>query len=82
MGRVIRFIFFGNYFVGILAVALTLEATFQMGLPFTPTPIIKFLPNPQFQIPETNGTLSIKYLSVGARRFFLRFAYCWLLHYF
>ena len=30
----IRFIFFGNYFVGILAVALTLEATFQMGLPF------------------------------------------------
>ncbi len=32
-GKIIRFIFFGNYFVGILAVALTLEATFQLRLP-------------------------------------------------
>ncbi|WP_231427859.1 hypothetical protein [Pedobacter sp. Leaf250] len=34
LGKIIRFIFFGNYFVGILAVALTLEATFQLRLPF------------------------------------------------
>ncbi|RNL51433.1 hypothetical protein D7004_14455 [Pedobacter jejuensis] len=34
MGKVIRFIFFGNYFVGVLAVALTLEATLQLRLPF------------------------------------------------
>ncbi|RZK15384.1 MAG: hypothetical protein EOO86_16825 [Pedobacter sp.] len=34
MGKIIRFIFFGNYFVGILAVALTLEATLQLRLPF------------------------------------------------
>ena len=34
MGKIIRFIFFGNYFVGLLAVALTVEATFQLRLPF------------------------------------------------
>ncbi|GGI22371.1 hypothetical protein [Pedobacter mendelii] len=34
MGKIIRFIFFGNYFVGILAFALTLEATLQLRLPF------------------------------------------------
>jgi len=34
MSKIIRFVFFGNYFVGILAVALTLEATFQLRLPF------------------------------------------------
>lgn len=34
LDKIIRFIFFGNYFVGILAVALTLEATFQLRLPF------------------------------------------------
>lgn len=34
LGKILRFIFFGNYFVGILAVALTLEATFQLRLPF------------------------------------------------
>lgn len=34
MDKIIRFIFFGNYFVGILAVALTMEATFQLRLPF------------------------------------------------
>ncbi len=34
LNKIIRFIFFGNYFVGILAVALTLEATFQLRLPF------------------------------------------------
>jgi hypothetical protein len=32
--KVIRFIFFGNYFVGILAVALTIEATQQLRLPY------------------------------------------------
>lgn len=31
--KLIRFIFFGNYFVGILAIALTLEATWQLRLP-------------------------------------------------
>ncbi|WP_316799832.1 UbiA family prenyltransferase [Pedobacter frigidisoli] len=34
ISKIIRFIFFGNYFVGILAVALTLEATIQLRLPF------------------------------------------------
>lgn len=33
-GKVIRFIFFGNYFVGILAIALTIEATLQLHVPF------------------------------------------------
>lgn len=32
--KIIRFIFFGNYFVGVLAVALTLEATQQLRLPY------------------------------------------------
>jgi hypothetical protein len=32
--KILRFIFFGNYFVGILAVALTIESTLQLGLPF------------------------------------------------
>jgi hypothetical protein len=32
--KVIRFIFFGNYFIGILAVALTIEATLQLDVPF------------------------------------------------
>lgn len=34
MNKIIRFIFFGNYFVGLLAVALTLEATQQLRLPY------------------------------------------------
>lgn len=33
-GKIIRFIFFGNYFVGVLAVALTLESTKQLRLPY------------------------------------------------
>ena len=32
--KVIRFIFFGNYFVGLLAVALNLEAIAQLNLPY------------------------------------------------
>ncbi|MCZ4245288.1 hypothetical protein [Pedobacter punctiformis] len=32
--KIVRFIFFGNYFVGILAVALTIEATNQLRLPY------------------------------------------------
>lgn len=32
--KLLKFIFFGNYFVGILAVALTIEATLQLGNPF------------------------------------------------
>jgi 4-hydroxybenzoate polyprenyltransferase len=32
--KIIRFIFFGNYFIGFLAVALTIEATLQLALPF------------------------------------------------
>ncbi|MCX2477832.1 hypothetical protein OQY15_01945 [Pedobacter sp. MC2016-15] len=32
--KILRFIFFGNYFVGLLAVALTIESTLQLGLPF------------------------------------------------
>lgn len=34
IGKFIRSIFFGNYFVGILAVCLTLEACLQLALPF------------------------------------------------
>jgi hypothetical protein len=33
-GKIIRFIFFGNYFIGFLAVALTIEATLQLAMPF------------------------------------------------
>lgn len=32
--KIIRFIFFGNYFIGLLAVALTIEATLQLRVPF------------------------------------------------
>lgn len=32
--KLIRFIFFGNYFIGLLAVALTIESTLQLGVPF------------------------------------------------
>ncbi|QPH38582.1 UbiA prenyltransferase family protein [Pedobacter endophyticus] len=32
--KIVRFIFFGNYFVGLLAVALSLEAVLQLRLPF------------------------------------------------
>jgi len=33
LNKIIQFIFFGNYFVGVLAVALTLEASLQLRLP-------------------------------------------------
>ncbi|WP_442587876.1 hypothetical protein ACSBL2_17675 [Pedobacter sp. AW31-3R] len=32
--KLIKFIFFGNYFIGLLAVALTVEATLQLQMPF------------------------------------------------
>jgi hypothetical protein len=32
--KIIRLIFFGNYFIGFLAVALTIEATLQLNVPF------------------------------------------------
>jgi len=32
--KIIKFIFFGNYFVGILGIALSLETAFQLRLPF------------------------------------------------
>lgn len=32
--KILKFIFFGNYFVGLLAVALTIEATVQLKVPF------------------------------------------------
>ncbi|RZM25752.1 MAG: hypothetical protein EOO88_18165 [Pedobacter sp.] len=32
--KLVRFIFFGNYFIGILAIALTIESTLQLKLPF------------------------------------------------
>lgn len=32
--KLVRFIFFGNYFIGILAIALTIEATLQLNVPF------------------------------------------------
>jgi 4-hydroxybenzoate polyprenyltransferase len=32
--KIIRFIFFGNYFIGVLAIALSMETTFQLRLPF------------------------------------------------
>ena len=34
IGKFIRSIFFGNYFVGVLAVFLTIEACLQLALPF------------------------------------------------
>ncbi|WP_158797452.1 hypothetical protein [Pedobacter sp. L105] len=32
--KILKFIFFGNYFVGLLAVALTIESTLQLKVPF------------------------------------------------
>jgi hypothetical protein len=32
--KAVKYIYFGNYFIGILAVALTIEATIQMRIPF------------------------------------------------
>ncbi|MET3115073.1 4-hydroxybenzoate polyprenyltransferase [Pedobacter sp. CG_S7] len=32
--RLIKFIFFGNYFIGLIAIALTIESTVQLNLPF------------------------------------------------
>lgn len=34
MEKIVKFIFFGNYFVGILAIVLSLETAFQLRLPF------------------------------------------------
>ncbi len=34
----VRFVFFGNYFVGLLAVALAVESSLQLGLPLLPLP--------------------------------------------
>ena len=34
VGKIIRFIFFGNYFIGCLALALSMEATLQLAVPF------------------------------------------------
>ncbi len=36
--KIVKFIFFGNYFIGLLAIALTLESTFQLHLPFNSIP--------------------------------------------
>jgi len=36
--RIIKFIFFGNYFIGVLAIALTIESTLQLKLPFNSLP--------------------------------------------
>ena len=32
--KIIKFVFFGNYFIGLLAIALTIESTIQLKLPF------------------------------------------------
>ncbi|MBG6236083.1 4-hydroxybenzoate polyprenyltransferase [Pedobacter sp. CAN_A7] len=32
--KIIKFIFFGNYFIGLLAIALTIESTIQLKIPF------------------------------------------------
>jgi len=33
-GKIVRFVFFGNYFIGVLAIALSLETVIQLHLPF------------------------------------------------
>src|SRR5580704_14215361 len=33
-GKIIRSIFFGNYFIGVIAIALSLETMIQLRLPF------------------------------------------------
>lgn len=38
VAKLIRFIFFGNYFIGLLAIALTIESALQLGVPFNSTP--------------------------------------------
>ena len=34
LGKIVRFVFFGNYFIGVLAIALSLETNIQLHLPF------------------------------------------------
>jgi 4-hydroxybenzoate polyprenyltransferase len=36
--KIVKFIFFGNYFIGILAIALSIETSFQLRLPFNSVP--------------------------------------------
>lgn len=36
--KIVKFIFFGNYFIGLLALVLTLESTLQLQLPFNSIP--------------------------------------------
>ena len=36
--KIVKFIFFGNYFIGLLAMALTVESTLQLHLPFNSIP--------------------------------------------
>lgn len=38
VAKLIRFIFFGNYFIGLLAIALTVELTLQLRVPFNSLP--------------------------------------------
>ena len=38
VNKVVSFVFFANYFVGLLAVALSMETMFQLGLPFNSVP--------------------------------------------
>lgn len=38
VAKLIRFIFFGNYFIGLLAIALTIESALQLGVPFNSIP--------------------------------------------
>jgi 4-hydroxybenzoate polyprenyltransferase len=61
VSRLIRFIFFGNYFIGLLAIALTVEATFQLGVAFNSWPYYALI----FSAPVVYYT----YAYMGATRF-------------
>jgi hypothetical protein len=59
--KIIRFIFYGNYFVGLLAVALSIEATLQLKLPFNTALYFLLL----FTAPTVYYTYAYEKASVG-----------------
>lgn len=60
-GKFMRFIFYGNYFVGLLAVALNVEATLQLKLPFNSLPYFLLL----FTVPTVYYTYAYTKASIG-----------------
>jgi len=59
--KIIRFVFYGNYFVGLLAVALSIESTLQLKVPFNTLPCFLLL----FTVPVVYYTYAYTKASAG-----------------